>query len=180
MPDDQSEAIGIIGALSDAGLLRTAASGTRGSPSASGAMGIIEALSEAGVLGTPTDASATAGPPPEPGWGPQVGAVVRAAEILQVNTALFEDGVKLVQFLSLQALRPSRFWGVACKFPPNDNAYLTELDKGLASSKPTFLSVQVEVTDLIYEDARTSDFYGTLQDLRVGYRIPDLPPWTYG
>jgi hypothetical protein len=179
MPDDQSEAIGIIGALSDAGLLRTAASGTRGSPSASGAMGIIAALGEAGVLATPADASATAGPPAQPGWGPKVGDVVRAAEIVQV-TKVYEDGGKLVQFLSLQALRPSRFWQVVCEFPPNDNSYLAELDKALASSKPTGLSIQVEVTRRIYEDARTSYFDATLKDLRVGYRIPDLPPWTYG
>jgi hypothetical protein len=73
MPDDQSDAIGIIGALSDAGLLRTAASGTRGSP-ASGAVGIIGALSDVGLLAAP--ASATAGPPPEPGWGPEGGGAV--------------------------------------------------------------------------------------------------------
>jgi hypothetical protein len=39
MPDDHGEAIGIIGALSDAGLLRTAALGIRETSSASGASG---------------------------------------------------------------------------------------------------------------------------------------------
>jgi hypothetical protein len=110
-----------------------------------------------------------------------VGDVVHAAEVVQVNKYFLEEGgTKGVSFLSLQAVRPSRFWQMNCEFPPNDNAWLVEIDKFLASPLPSGMGVEMEVTSLFYEDARVSGFMGTMKNFRSAYRIPQLPEWTYG
>src|SRR5262245_41840054 len=114
MATEQGDAIAIIGALSDAGLLRTAPSATE-SRSTSEATRIIGALHDAGLLAVVTSGPAA---PADPGWGPKVGDVVRAGDILQINKDRFENGTRAVTFLSRQAV--GRFWSVRCEFPPND------------------------------------------------------------
>jgi hypothetical protein len=176
MADEPREAIEIIGALNNAGLLRTGASGGPESPAASGAIGIIGALRDAGLLATGT-VGLTA--PPDPQQGPQVGDIVRAGEIRQINKLITPDGTKKISFLSKQP--EGRWWSVYCDFPPNDDHWLAEIENVLASPKPSVvLSVLVEVTREIATDPRADTFEGKLKDLRTGYRTPPQPPWTEG
>ena len=181
MADEPREAIEIIGALSDAGLLRTPPSGGPQSPAASEAIEIIGALSDAGLLATGT-VGFTAVPPPEPQQGPQVGEIVLAYDVRQVNKRIDPDGSKGLSLLARAArgYQPGRWWQVECEFPPNDTHWLVEIDKVLASPKPTAFSVQVEVTREIATDARSDLFEGKVKELRTLHRLPALPTWTEG
>lgn len=184
MADDPQEAIGIIGALSEAGLLRNPASGASESVAGSQAIGIIGALREAGLLATGT-VGLTAAPPPDPQQGPQVGELVRAYDVRQLVKRIATDGSK---GLSLVARaydpprhdQPGRWWQIECEFPPNDGHWLAEIEKILASPKPSVFSIQVEVTRKIARDDRSEYFEGKIKDLRAVYRIPALPQWTEG
>lgn len=174
MADDATEAIGIIGALREAGLLRTAPIGTPESPASatSDTIRTIGALLDAGLLG-PLGLTV----PPDPLPGPQIGDIVRARDIRQVFKRIDPDGSKGITFLSKQ--EGGRWWQIECGFPPNDNHWLVEIDNVLASPKPSVVnSVQLEVTHVIRTDDYSTMFEGKLKELRSSYRTPDLPLWT--
>ena len=174
MADDRREAIGIIGALSDAGLLRTVASGESEAAEGSEAVRMIGALREAGLL-----AAGAVGPtpPPDPRQEPQVGDNVWTQAIRQVVKRVEPGGLREISFMSKQ--EEGRWWAVECRFPPNDSHWIAEIDKVLASPKPSILHVQVEVTRVTGAAGVTFVFEGKLKDLTAVYRTPALPSWTY-
>jgi len=152
LADDSGEAIEIIGALSDAGLLRTAASGAP-----SGAARLIGVLGEAGLLATATAApggaaagSAAGAAPPSGAQaaaqeGPQVGDIVWVSDIWHINKSLEEpDGPLVMEFQSQRAA--GQWWQVQIAFPPNEEGWLVEIEKVLAAGWPSALNLKVEVT----------------------------------
>jgi hypothetical protein len=170
---DPTETIGIIGALSNAGLLGAASSDPLASPRASEAVRVIGALREAGVLGIETVDPA---PPPDPPQGPQAGDVVWVYFIRHTNMALDADGNKEIEFQAPQV--GGGWWQVKCAFPPNDDRWLTEIERVFASPKPSGLTVQVEVTSRPVSFPGTMVFSAELKYLRAGYRTPPLPAST--
>jgi hypothetical protein len=176
MADDRREAIGIIGALSDAGLLRTVASGESEAAEGSEVVRMIGALREAGLLAAAVGPT----PPPNPRQEPQVGDNVWTQAIRQVIKRVEPGGLREISFMSKQ--EEGRWWAVECRFPPNDSHWIAEIDKVLGSPKPSILHVQVEVTRLTGAAGVTFVFEGKLKDLTAVYRttssgpgLPDRP-----
>jgi hypothetical protein len=169
MADDPAgQAIGIIGALQEAGLLRTGTS----EPAAE----LIGALSEAGLLaGAPSTPEPPAPPEPEPLPlpQPQVGDVVWAPIVRGVNK--FIDAVSgkvTVRLTADPRVEGEPTFQYYLEFPPNDESWLPEIDKIITTPKhpPEIpfsynVAVSVEITSLHYMRHR---YYGELKALGVG------------
>jgi hypothetical protein len=150
MPDDTRDAIGVIDALNEAGLLRASPTSQ---PAASGAVGIINALNVAGLLGTPSPAGATGAPepPPQPPEAPKPADQILTGEIKQVLKYVDLDaGGSLVTSVFLTSVLPDESWRwTYLKFPPNDEKWLMEFDRILAAPKPLEMQALAEVTAVI-------------------------------
>jgi hypothetical protein len=100
--------------------------------------------------------------------------------IRSVYKRVDSGGSKGITFLS-QHPATGRWWQIECEFPPNDSHWLAEIEKVLASPKPSVIwSVKVEVTREILTTTNADHFEGKLMDLEMIYRTPALPPTTYG
>ena len=133
-------------------------------------MRMIGALREAGLLAAGAVAPAV---PPEPKQGPQVGDEVRAQGIRQINKRVLANGSKDFAFGTKQ--EEGQWWWVECRFPPNDNHWLAEIDKVLASPKPSIFHVVVEVTQVVGVYGYMTIVEGELKELTAVYRTPELP-----
>ena len=176
LADDSGEAIEIIGALSDAGLLRTASGTPEFEAAPSEAVRLIGALGKAGLLAT--GGAAPAGGAPLPGAeaaleGPQVGDIVWVQDIRHINKSFEPDGPMVMEFQSRQV--NGQWWQVQCAFPPNGDRWLAEIEKVLASGKPSALVLKVEVTSAPRTFPTSKIFSADVTYLVAAYRTPALP-----
>lgn len=158
MPDDVGEAIGIIHALGDAGLLRTA--GTPESQAPSDAVRLLGALRQAGLLADPGGGAAPAGGGGAPAGGtapgaqaaavegPQEGDTLWTPQIPKVNRHIFADGRTFV-LLGYPLFGTDRWYWLRCRFPPNNDIFLEQIDKVLVSPRQASLFAMAEVTAVL-------------------------------
>ena len=162
MPDDPTgQAVGIIGALSQAGLL--AAAPRPGEPTAGE---IIGALSQAGLFQI---ARATPEPPPlEVVPAIQVGDKVSVFPVRRIarHFTARDDLPSSYQFVVTQNGDDTSYYAL---FPPNDDSYIEEIDKILAAgTKPQWISAYMEITKVITNPAG-SKYHGELLSLTSNY-----------
>ena len=133
-------------ALNEAGLL-----GTGGT--ASGAAGVIGVLSEAGLLRTGA-ASGPSEPPAAPPEGPQVGDVVSVGgtRLKQVSKFAREPGAAIPTRVQLVQTLQGRNTFYDLVFPPNDDSYLAEIDKLTAAPRPPTVFFIIKLTSEISAD----------------------------
>ena len=156
MADDPgTEAIGIIGALNEAGLLRTAPSVSQ--PAAE----VIGALVEAGVLSTVLS-TPTPPPPPEP----KVGDEIFLANVTRIELGFGGSaGVSHVQ-LTNSAAQGSGEAHYSLLFPPNDEKWLPGIDTIILSPRKPWVVASVKITALATPGPNC-----ILQALRAAYSI---------
>jgi len=170
MADDTAgQAIGIIGALQDAGLLRVGRS-----PSEPAAQ-IIGALAEAGLLRASPSASeppaegralaeavAVVPPPPEP----KVGDEAFLGDVRAIRNAIGPIGAGQVSLVNYATLYKGTY---QLDFPPNDPGWLPQIDKIImAPRKGLYVTALVRVTTV----GRSGEAYaGTLTQLEASYSL---------
>ena len=151
MANDTGKAIEIISALHDAGLLRTSRSESQ--PAAH----LLRALSEAGLL-TATGPSAAVEP------RLKVGDEVGLTQIWKVEKFFTtKAGKSWVRFV--EGLQETETTSYYILFPPNDEAYLEEIDKFIAAPIPKHMVPVLEITEVIHERG----FHCKLLSFKTGY-----------
>ncbi|HEY7604452.1 MAG TPA: hypothetical protein VH760_09330 [Gaiellaceae bacterium] len=169
MADDSGgQAIEIIGALQEAGVLRAAR--TTSEPAAQ----IIAALSEAGLLATPHTASEPAAPgralapavsvaPAEP--EPNVGDEAYLGDVRRITTSLLSGSGQVV----LSNNSPPRWKGdYFIDFPPNSKDWIPEIDRIVAAPRQgTYVEAAVKITSV----SRPGVYVGKLTLLRAQFPL---------
>jgi len=150
------EAVRIINALSEARLLRTADFGAAGFEAAPSGGGAAPAGAAAGAAaGAPPDPAAQLDEPTR-----EVGDRITLDNIRLVDKRILgagtgREGTTNVNFYNMQLAYPSmtstpQSWVVTCEFPPNEDYWLAEVEKTLASMRSCWMSMGVEVTGVIF------------------------------
>ena len=169
MADDSAgQAIEIVGALHEAGLLRAAGARTSSEPAAQ----IITALSEAGLFGTPP--SSTSGEPAAVGVGLAPAAVVAEPEPKVDDEAYLGDVRRITRMrgqVILSNYSPPRWIGdYVLNFPPNIEDWLLDIDKIIAAPRQgLFVDGAVKITEV--PDASRRAYVGRLTELRPTYTL---------
>lgn len=191
MPDDVTDAIGIIRELGEAGLLRTAGCGTPESQAPSDAVRMLGALRRAGLLADPGGGAAPGGGAPAgagpaggaaPGAeavvpkGPEVGDTLWVVGIFAVDKQITADEGTILTLRSAErGKNPVQYWVALCEFPPNDERILEEIDKVLASTKPSAFLVNVDVLDVRVAGPPAWVFDARLNRVQSIYHTPRIP-----
>ena len=172
MADDRANAIEIVGALSEAGLLRTARVASE--PAAQ----VIRALSEAGLLRSPpttageaaipgrayVEASATVAPPPPP--EPTVDQEVYLGHVTGIEVSPGPTGSAQITLTNSATLWKGNYM---LDFPPNHTGWLPELHRITAAPRGSvYVTAGVKVTKV---STTPGNYLGELYLLRAQYTL---------
>jgi hypothetical protein len=171
MADDTgTEAIELISALNQAGLLATAASGRSEGLRAEEAIRVIGTLSEAGLL-----ADASSGPPPPPPQGRKVGDTVIARHVRWLGKYAIDEpgsGFRAASFrlmdhppVSGKSSSTESYIDFYVDCPPSDEGFVAELDKVIAAPRPVAIEAKLEITAVLTENTNWSSYRAKLIDL---------------
>jgi hypothetical protein len=160
MADDAGQqAVEIIGALHNAGLLRAAPS-----PAEPAAVQVISKLREFGLLGD------TLGPLAPPGSQPlKVDDELYIGPVVGVTKFVTTEGTPWVSFDEITPAKKRTSY--TFEFPPNDESYLAEIDRIIAApTEPTVPSVSASVKITMVLDS--AHYHAKLLSLTTSHTLP--------